>query len=369
MISVVVLFGTRPEAIKLSPVIRELMRRPDQFQVTVVNAGQHREILDQTVEVLAIRIDEALDLMRPGEGLPQLTGNLIGGIGSALARLKPDWVVVQGDTVSAFAGALAAFQNRIRVAHVEAGLRTNRKDHPFPEEINRRLIAPIADLNLAPTPGARDALLAEGIDPASIHVTGNTAIDALSFTAGQGDRTIDHDLAPIIEAGRRIVLVTAHRRENIGAGIRDICGAVARLAGDWPEVEFVVPVHHNPGIAATLRDRLAGISNVHLVTPLSYPDMVQVMARSTAILTDSGGIQEEAPTFSVPVLVLRETTERTESLVAGYSKLVGTDQARIVAEATAILDGSSEKISGPWQNPYGDGRAAERIAKIMADTH
>ncbi|MFT8884866.1 MAG: UDP-N-acetylglucosamine 2-epimerase (non-hydrolyzing) [Acetobacter papayae] len=384
---VMVLFGTRPECIKLAPVVRALRARPDDFHVTVCSTGQHREMLHMTLQSLGLTVDEDLDVMRPDQTLPQLTGAILSGCAELIRRHSPDWMLVQGDTTTAFVGALAAFYGRVRIGHVEAGLRTGRKDNPFPEEINRRLITPMADLHFAPTPRAAAALLAEGVSSQSVHVTGNTGIDALlalcaRWQSGEqsidpsGNYAADHAGSPegvepavaALAGASPLVLITCHRRENFGPELEAICKALRHLAETWPAAQFVFPVHLNPSVRRAVMPLLGGIANLHLLEPVAYDTMVFLMRRATLILTDSGGIQEEAPTFGVPVLVMRATTERQESVEAGFARLVGSNADMIVAEASRILSaGGCPELSGR-PNPYGDGHAAERIAAILAET-
>ncbi|HEX2223785.1 MAG TPA: UDP-N-acetylglucosamine 2-epimerase (non-hydrolyzing) [Thermoanaerobaculia bacterium] len=359
-LKVLAVYGTRPEAIKMAPVIEALRRRPETFAVRVCTTGQHREMLDQVQELFGLVPDLDLQLMQPDQTLNGLSAAALAAMDRVLATEAPDWLLVQGDTTTAMTAGLAAFHRGIRVGHVEAGLRTGDLRHPFPEEANRRIIDLLADALFAPTERSRQALLAEGCDPGKAYVVGNTVIDALQAiaTGAEGDED---------GSGRREVLVTVHRRESFGEPIREIFSALRELAEVFPEVDWVYPVHRNPNVRGPAHERLSGLSNLHLIEPLDYKDLVRRLERCHLVLTDSGGIQEEAPTFGKPVLVLRETTERPEGVDAGVARLVGADRARIVAEASRLLrspDAYQEMARAV--NPYGDGRAAERIAAILA---
>lgn len=365
MINVLVVFGTRPEAIKLAPVIHALRARPERFRVRVCVTAQHRQMLDSVLQRFAIAPDYDLDLMRPNQSLCQTAAGVFQHLEPVLQREQPNWVLVQGDTTTVATAALAAFYTGARVAHVEAGLRTYDKRQPFPEEVNRRVASVIADLHFAPTERARQNLLREGIAASAIHVTGNTVVDALRWIVQQPPPPALAHYTP--SDGRRLVLITAHRRENFGRGLENICLAVRDLAQAFPDVHFVYPVHLNPNVQAPARRLLSDLTNVTLTDPLDYASMAHLMQRATLILTDSGGIQEEAPTFGKPVLVLRETTERPEVIEAGVAQLVGADRARIVAEAARLLtDAEAYARMARAVNPYGDGRASERIADILA---
>lgn len=367
MIRVLSVFGTRPEAIKMAPVLRALQSRSDRFRSMVCVSAQHREMLDQVLGIFGLHADHDLDLMRPGQTPAQVASGVLELLPPLLARTGPDAVLVQGDTMTTCAAALAAYLARIPVAHVEAGLRTGDRYRPFPEEMNRALTTRLASLHFAPTERARDALLAEGIPPSDVYVTGNTVIDALLQTPREGCRFSDPRLAGL-EPGRRLVLVTVHRRESFGAPLRSICEAVARLAGLVPDVQFVLPVHPNPSVRGVVEDRLGGLSNVCLVEPVGYVEFVHLMRRSHIILTDSGGIQEEAPSLGKPVLVLREVTERPEGLEAGTAELVGVGCDGIVARTNALLtDPAAHARMANAVNPYGDGRASERIVNTLAE--
>jgi UDP-N-acetylglucosamine 2-epimerase (non-hydrolysing) len=380
-----VVFGTRPEAIKMAPVIRELRRRPDLFQTRVCVTAQHRQMLDQVLELFGIRADYDLDLMRPGQDLYDVTAGVLLGMRSVLAEAEPDLVLVHGDTTTTMAASLAAFYARIPVGHVEAGLRTGNKQAPFPEEINRRIAGCLCDLHFAPTPKSRDNLLAEGVPAHTIHVTGNTVIDAL-FMARDKIRSenlgsqIEQKLvtcypqlekaftpSPLTLHPSRIILVTGHRRENFGEGFESICHALKEIAQTNRDVEIVYPVHLNPNVQEPVNRILAGCQNIHLIEPQEYLPFIWLMDRSYLIITDSGGVQEEAPSLGKPVLVMRQTTERPEAVEAGTVRLVGTDRAKIVAAARELLDDRDayESMSRA-HNPYGDGKAAERIAEFLA---
>ena len=367
---VLVVFGTRPEAIKLFPVVRALAERPGLILRTCVTA-QHRGLLDQVLAIADLRPDIDLDLMEPGQSLDRLTARLLVGLGEVMDRERPDMVVVQGDTATAMTGALAAYYRRIPVAHVEAGLRSGDILHPWPEEVNRRIVAPIARLHLAPTETAAAALRRENIDPASVHVTGNTVIDALLWTRSRvsADPLLAAGLDPVLArlSGRRLILVTTHRRENFGDGMTAIARAIGRIA-DRPDVAVIFPMHPNPHVASAMDTVLGDRANVARIEPLDYPHFVRALAACDLVLTDSGGVQEEAPAFGKPVLVMRETTERPEGVVAGTARLVGTDEERIVHQIFTLLDDSDAHAAmARAHNPFGDGRAAPRIAGLIAD--
>lgn len=366
MIRVLSVIGTRPEGIKMAPVVRELARRPDRVHGVVVSTGQHRQMLDQVLALFGLRPDIDLDVMRPDQSLPQLTAALFTGLDAVVREHQPDWILAQGDTTSVMVASLVAFYHRVKFGHVEAGLRTGDMGRPFPEEMNRRIADLAATAYFAPTTRSRDALLGENVPPDRIHVTGNTVVDALHHVAA-----LPYDIAtgPLAELPphRRLVLVTAHRRESFGGPFRELCHAIRDLAATFAAegVHFVYPVHLNPNVRAPVGEILAGLPNVHLVAPFDYVTMVQAMRRAALILTDSGGIQEEAPSFGVPVLVMRDTTERPEGVDAGVVRLVGTDRGRIVAEATTSL--RTGGTATPRPNPYGDGHASERIVQVLLD--
>ncbi len=359
------IFGTRPEAIKMAPVLLALREQGVDARVCVT--AQHRDMLDQVLALFDISPDIDLNLMRPNQTLPGLTSAVLKGVTDALNAEKPDMVLVHGDTTTTFASALAAFYQHIPVGHVEAGLRTGDIYAPFPEEVNRRLTDSISTLHFAPTEDARNNLLNAGTDPASIHVTGNTVIDALYMTrdkieADPAFRQMIADDLPNLSKDRRMILVTGHRRENFGDGFDQICHAIADLAAR-DDVEIVYPVHLNPNVQKPVMEILGQTPNVHLIAPLDYPRFVHLMMAADIVITDSGGIQEEAPSLGKPVLVMRDVTERPEAVDAGTVKLVGADRTRIVTETMALLDDQSvyESMSRA-HNPYGDGKAANRIA-------
>jgi UDP-N-acetylglucosamine 2-epimerase (non-hydrolysing) len=367
---VLVVFGTRPEAIKLFPVVRALAGIPGIAVRTCVTA-QHRGLLDQVLAIAGLTPDIDLDLMEPGQSLDRLTARLLTGIGETLDAEKPARVIVQGDTATAMAGALAAYYRRIPIGHVEAGLRSGDIYAPWPEEVNRRIVAPIADMHFAPTETAAEALRRENVDPATIHVTGNTVIDALHATAARidADPSLAAGLDTIADrfAGKRLILVTTHRRENFGGGMESIARAIGRIA-ERPDVAVLFPMHPNPNVAAAMDAVLRQRSNVARIEPLDYPHFIRALGMAHIVLTDSGGVQEEAPALGKPVLVMRETTERPEGVAAGTARLVGSDEDRIVAEVAALLDDDARWTSmARAHNPFGDGHASARIAKIIAE--
>ncbi len=359
-------FGTRPEAIKLCPLIRELRSRQT-WAVRICVTAQHRAMLDQVLEAFQITPDYDLDIMRPNQTLSGLTARILEALEPVLAHAAPYMIVVQGDTTTTLAGALAGFYHRIPVAHVEAGLRTGDPAHPFPEEMNRVLTSRLAELHFAPTGRAAANLAAEGIPNGRIYVTGNTGIDAVLFVRDaleSGAIAGSHWLYP--NNGRRLIVVTSHRRENFGDGFVREMRALARLA-ERPDVEIVYPVHRNPNVLGPAHELLGGRANVHLLEPLAYVPFVDLLRRAYFLITDSGGIQEEAPSLGKPVLVMREKTERPEAVEAGTVKLVGTDEDRIVREATCLLDDSAEYTRMTRvHNPYGDGQASRRIGEVLA---
>ncbi|HEY4942147.1 MAG TPA: UDP-N-acetylglucosamine 2-epimerase (non-hydrolyzing) [Rhizomicrobium sp.] len=358
-------FGTRPEAIKLFPLIHVARLRRDWTALVCVTA-QHRSMLDQVLSLSGIVPDFDLNVMKPNQDLGGLTAACLTGIQGVVRQVKPDIVVVQGDTTTAFAGALAAFYEKVAVAHVEAGLRSGNMQAPWPEEANRKLVAAITDIHLAPTAAARQALLAEGVDAAAIHVTGNTVVDALLWMRERLAETA-FQVPGLAETpkGKRMILVTTHRRENFDGGIKRIAQAIARLSAR-DDVEIVFPVHLNPNVRGPVQDVLSSRANVHLLEPQDYLPFVQLMSRATLIITDSGGVQEEAPVFGVPVLVTRETTERRESIEAGTAKLVGSDEDLIVTTASTLLDKPQAYAAmSRKHSAFGDGRAAERIIGIL----
>jgi UDP-N-acetylglucosamine 2-epimerase (non-hydrolysing) len=366
---VAVVFGTRPEAIKLFPVIHALRAR-DHVDVRVIVTAQHRGLLDQVVDIAGIKPDIDLDVMTPNQTLDGLTAKLIVDLGKAFDAEKPDRIIVHGDTLTTMVASLAAYYRQIPVAHVEAGLRSGDIYHPWPEEVNRRVVACVADMNFAPTQAAADALLRESRDPSGIHVTGNTVIDALLTTrerivAMPGLASGLDQLATRF-AGKRILAVTSHRRENFGGGMEAIARSIADIAAR-PDIAVIFPVHPNPNVRPIMEAVLGGLQNVAIIEPLDYPHFVRLLDMCHLVLTDSGGVQEEAPSLGKPVLVMRETTERPEGIAAGTAKLVGTDRARIVCEVLSLLDDEGAyRAMARAHNPFGDGRASERIAAIIA---
>jgi UDP-N-acetylglucosamine 2-epimerase (non-hydrolysing) len=360
---VMVVFGTRPEAIKLAPVIRALRQRRA-VDLRVVSTSQHRELLQQALDVFSITPDIDLALMQPGQTLEELTVRVLPAMQAVLAAERPDVLVVQGDTTTVFAASLAAFYRQIPVAHVEAGLRSHHHYNPFPEEINRRLTSVIAALHFAPTELARQNLINEGVAHASVFVTGNTVVDALHAIASSD--VFARTPLPIALDGHRLLLVTLHRRESFGGALKDMCGALRQITTRYPDVRVVIPVHRNPSVKDTVLDELSSVERVSLLEPLDYVSFLRVMQASTLVLTDSGGVQEEAPVFSRPVLVLRETTERREAIDAGVARLVGTRGVDIVDAASTLLDdGAAYAAMTRGVSPFGDGHAAERIAEIL----
>jgi len=368
--TVVAVFGTRPEAIKMAPVIKAL-RNTGQFDVRVAVTGQHREMLDQVLDLFAITPDEDLAVMQAGQGLPCLTSTILRGMSDILHRWQPDIVLVQGDTTTTFATALAAYYEKIAVGHVEAGLRTGDVYSPWPEEVNRRLTADLAAIHFPPTEGARRNLLNEGVRPDHVFRTGNTVIDALmdvvEYTRTERGRSeAERQGAPRFCRGARRILVTGHRRESFGPGFERICAALRRLA-QRSDTEIIYPVHMNPNVQEPVHRTLGDMQNVRLIKPLDYLPFVALMDSADLILTDSGGVQEEAPSLGKPVLVMRDTTERPEAVEAGTVRLVGTDEERIARECSRLLDDENAyREMARSHNPYGDGRAAGRIASVLA---
>lgn len=367
---ILLVFGTRPEAIKMAPLVQALQAEPA-FDARVCVTAQHRQMLDQVLELFAIRPEFDLDLMKPGQDLTDITVGVLLGLKAVFAEWEPDVVLVHGDTSTTFAAALAAFYQRIPVGHVEAGLRTGNLYSPWPEEANRKLTGVLAHWHFAPTTVARDNLLREGVPAADIHVTGNTVIDALLQVRARiaADAAVQQDFAQrfdFLDAGKRLVLVTGHRRENFGGGFERICQALARIAREHADVQVCYPVHLNPNVQEPVRRLLDGIGNVHLIAPQDYLPFVYLMDRATLILTDSGGIQEEAPSLGKPVLVMRDTTERPEAVAAGTVKLVGTDVDTICRETAQLLgDRAAYEAMAFAHNPYGDGEACARIAAAL----
>jgi len=367
---ILVVFGTRPEAIKLFPLVHALRRTDADVRVCVT--GQHREMLDQVLEIARITPEHDLDLMLPNQSLDMLSARLLTELGRVMDADQPDRVIVQGDTATAMIGALTAYYRKIPVGHVEAGLRSGNIYHPWPEEVNRKVVGAIADLHFAPTQTSRDALLAENVPAERIHVTGNTVIDALIETRARvdSDAALAATIAPVAArfAGKRIIAVTTHRRENFGDGLKSVAQAVRRIA-DRPDVAVIFPVHPNPNVRAPMTEVLGGIENVAMIDPLDYPNFVRLLSLCHFVMTDSGGVQEEAPALAKPVLVMRETTERPEGVAAGTAKLVGNDEEVIVTEASRLLDDKAAyEAMARAHNPFGDGRSSERIARIILDS-
>lgn len=359
---ILTIFGTRPEAIKLAPVILEVQKHLDRFESLVCVTAQHREMLDQVLEWFQIVPHYDLNLMRPNQGLAEFASLALRAASDLLKEVRPDVVLVQGDTTTAMIAALSAFYQRIPVGHVEAGLRTRDRYNPFPEEINRRIAGALTTFHFAPTAQAADALRAEQVPEENIFITGNTVVDALLMTV---QRPVNLDLDFSLD-GRRLILVTAHRRESFGAPFESLCSALRDIAERNAEVEIVYPVHLNPNVRDPVMRILADHPRIHLLNPLRYEQFVHLMAMAHFILTDSGGIQEEAPVLGKPVLIMRETTERPEAIEAGTARLVGTDRERIVAEAERLLHNEEEyRTMAHAGSPFGDGRAAERIANIL----
>lgn len=375
-LKVLSVFGTRPEAVKMAPIVRHLKDIAD-IEARVCVTAQHRQMLDQVLELFQIKPDYDLDLMRDNQSLAQLSASIFTHLDPILGEFKPDWVLAVGDTTTVVTTSLLAFYRRIKFGHVEAGLRTHNKWHPFPEEINRRLATTTADLHFAPTEWSRQNLLRESVPDEAIIVTGNPVIDALTYVAKQDEPQEIRDLVERLGVQRpatggpeakRLILVTAHRRENFGEPIENICQAIEELAARQ-DVEIVYPVHLNPNVQEPVNRILKNIAHVTLLPPLDYLPLVHLMKQADLILTDSGGIQEESPTFGIPVLVLRETTERPEGIQAGTLKLVGTEISNIVQEATRLLDDPAAHAEmARAANPFGDGHAAERIVAALRKT-
>ncbi|MCD9196882.1 non-hydrolyzing UDP-N-acetylglucosamine 2-epimerase [Aeromicrobium wangtongii] len=362
-----VIYGTRPEAIKMAPVVTAL-ERSSTLRPVVAVTGQHREMLDQVNTLFGITPQHDLDIIRPRQQLHEITSRALDGLTATIRAERPDMVIVQGDTTTAFVAALAAFYEQVPVAHVEAGLRTSDRYNPFPEEINRRLASQLASTHLAPTPTSRANLLAEGIAAEDVYVTGNTVIDALLAVVDRRLPLHDQALSPLLDLGdRKAVLITSHRRESWGAPMACTARAIARLARSFPDVLFVLPAHLNPAVREVLLPPLTGLANIVVTDPLGYSDFARAMDACSIMLTDSGGVQEEAPSLGKPVLVLRETTERPEAVDAGTVRLVGTDEEVIVdAVSTLLTDETAYKAMAQAVNPYGDGRAAGRIVDAIA---
>ena len=367
MKKILIVFGTRPEAIKLCPLVRKLKEHADIFELTVCVTAQHREMLDQVLHVFDVVPDYDLNLMKNDQTLFDITSSCLIEIGSVIIKEKPDIVLVQGDTTTTFVASLAAYYHKVKIGHVEAGLRTGNKYSPFPEEINRRITTVLADIHFAPTQNSKNNLLSEGIREDAIVVTGNTVIDALLLVREKiKHEKKDYKKFDIIDFTKKIILVTGHRRENFGQDFINICQALKEIANKHQDVEIVYPVHLNPNVRKPVYSMLSGMSNVKLIEPLDYEPFVYLMDKSCFIISDSGGVQEEAPSLGKPVLVTRNTTERPEAVEAGTVKLVGTDKETIVFEAERLLGDHRYylEMSG-IQNPYGDGHACERIVVAL----
>lgn len=375
-------FGTRPEAIKMAPLVKEFQKHPDTFQTIVCVTGQHREMLDQVLNIFDIRPDFDLNIMKQGQDLYDVTARVLTGMRDVLREAQPDVVLVHGDTTTSTAAALAAFYQQIPVGHVEAGLRTHNILSPWPEEMNRQITGRIASYHFAPTALSRQNLLQENVDDANITVTGNTVIDALYWVVDRikNDRSLDAELEEVLRHagydvnrladGRPLVLITGHRRENFGDGFINMCTAIKQLTERYPNVDFVYPMHLNPNVRRPIHevfgDNLSNLGNMHFIEPLEYLSFVYLMEKSTIVLTDSGGIQEEAPGLGKPVLVMRDTTERPEALEAGTVKLVGTDREKIFNEVSTLLDDAAAYARmSQAVNPYGDGLACSRIVERL----
>jgi UDP-N-acetylglucosamine 2-epimerase (non-hydrolysing) len=382
---IMLVFGTRPEAIKMAPLVKEFQKHPEQFQTIVCVTGQHLEMLDQVLHLFEITPDYDLNIMKQGQDLYDITARVLVGMRDILQQAQPDVVFVHGDTTTSTASALAAFYKQIPVAHVEAGLRTHNIYSPWPEEMNRQLTGRITTYHFAPTPLSRQNLLDEGVKESTITVTGNTVIDALYMVVDKikNSSGLNTELEAILSAagydvarlhgGKKLVLITGHRRENFGDGFISMCRAIKTLTEKYPDVDFVYPMHLNPNVRKPIHEvfgaDLSGLDNLFFIEPLEYLSFVYLMEKSTIVLTDSGGIQEEAPGLGKPVLVMRDTTERPEALEAGTVKLVGTDYDKIVGEVSALLEGEAyyEQMSRAV-NPYGDGKACERIKDFLYET-
>lgn len=364
-LKVMTVFGTRPEAIKMAPVVSELFRRSDKISPIVTVTAQHREMLDQVLTLFKIKPDYDLNIMSQSQTLFDITCRVLYGLNEVLTKAQPDIILVHGDTTTTFAGALAAYYHQKSVGHVEAGLRTGNKYSPYPEEMNRKLTGALTDLHFAPTNTSKENLLREGVSPENIFVTGNTVIDALHQTV-RDDFKFRNDLLEQIDYGKKIILVTTHRRENWGEPLRNVYKALKKLTEDFSDVEIIFPVHKNPKVRDVVNEELGGLEKVHLIDPLDYEPFANLMNRATLILTDSGGVQEEAPSLGKPVLVLRDTTERPEAVDAGTVKLIGTDFDKVYSTARLLLTDKNEydKMAAAV-NPYGDGKAAKRIVQAI----
>lgn len=365
MIKVMTVFGTRPEAIKMAPVVLELQKHADRIQTIVAVTAQHRQMLDQVLDLFQITPDYDLDIMSQGQTLYDITTKSLMGLKDVLAKEKPDLVLVHGDTTTTFAGALASYYQQVPVGHVEAGLRTGDIYSPFPEEMNRKLTGAIAAIHFAPTATAKANLLKENVNPSHIYVTGNTVIDALMMTVA-GDYDFGDDLKDVDFHNHRVILLTTHRRENLGEPMRHIYKALRRIIEEIPDTEIVFPVHRNPLVRKVVEEELAGVDRIHLIDPMEYEPFANLMSLSSLVLTDSGGIQEEAPSLGKPVLVLRNTTERPEAVEAGTVRLIGTDKDVVYAETKRLLtDQAAYDAMSNAVNPYGDGKSSQRIVQAI----
>lgn len=361
-------FGTRPEAIKMAPIVQESKRHPNEFDVKVCLTGQHKEMLEQVMEFFQLKEDYNLSLMRPNQTLFDITAEGLRSLEQVLNEFEPDLVVVQGDTTTAFTSALAAFYKKIKIAHIEAGLRSFNKYSPFPEEINRKIASILSDFHFAPTEKARQNLENENIRD-NIFVVGNTVIDALLYAVEKVRKDNSYrEYFSYLDVNRKIILITGHRRESFGKPFEDICDAIRILAETFPELQFVYPVHLNPNVQSIVNEKLSGIGNIFLIKPLSYPHLVWLMDMSYFVITDSGGIQEEAPTLGKPILVMREVTEREEGITAGTALLVGTTRQKIVEEATRLVtDLNTYQQMSRAVNPYGAGDSAKQIVEVLME--
>lgn len=365
-IKIMTVFGTRPEAIKMCPLVLEMRKYPDYIEPIVAVTAQHREMLDQVLELFNIVPDYDLNIMTSGQTLYDVTTRALMGLKDVMETAKPDIVLVHGDTTTTFAGALAAFYAQIPVGHVEAGLRTGNKYSPYPEEMNRKLTGSLADIHFSPTSTSKANLLKENVNPETILVTGNTVIDALQTTVRADYKFADDDFNNVLSSGKRLILMTTHRRENLGEPMRHVYRALKSVLETHADVEAIFPVHKNPKVREIVREELGHLSQVHLIEPMDYEPFANLMAKVDIVLTDSGGIQEEAPALGKPVLVLRDTTERPEAVEAGTVKLIGTDYEDVLRETNLLLDDANHYQSmAEAANPYGDGRACERIIKAI----
>lgn len=365
---ILIVFGTRPEAIKMAPIVNEFKKNSDIFETKVCVTAQHREMLDQVLDFFEIIPDYDLDIMESNQNLSLLTSGILDGVNKVLEDFDPDFMYVQGDTTTCFAASLSAYYRGVKVCHVEAGLRTFDKRAPFPEEINRQLTGKLADYHFAPTQRAKEHLLSENIDESTIQVTGNTVIDALLYSADKVDSKTEEDfreLDSLIDPGKKLILVTGHRRENFGEGLNNICNSLRRIA-EQENVQIIYPVHLNPNVQKPVYDLLGNTRNITLIEPLEYESFVWLMKKSYLMITDSGGIQEEAPSLGKPVLVTREKTERQEAVEAGTVILVGTNEERIVQECLSLVNNDEKyKNMSMLHNPYGDGNTASRIVEFQ----